>query len=217
MNPPTSTTRFIGTPRNAKVLYLGAGLVVFAWLGGAVPWWLALMALCCVGTVRKAVHDVRRYDQWARAWEGMGGRPLGRPARCGCGHPECTDGPAIGGAATPKAHRRGRKASSRWHSVIAAALLLFPIIPYFAESGASEALRNALALLWLATAVYLVCKVILNLRPRRNASVKASPAMPGKAKSADGVEWLLPPASSSPSRAEAEGNLPDYCAALVRR
>lgn len=220
MTQPTSMTRFLATPRVSAALYVGCAVAVLGWFEGAVPWWLGLIALCFVGTVRKAVNDVRRYNQWSAAWAAMGGiaaAPDGVTAKgrrlCNCGHPECTD--AVAGAA--KARGRKRKASSsRWTGVIAAALLLFPIIPSFAVSATNQAMRNALTLLWLATAVYLVCKVIVNRRPRRS-SVKAAPASPApaKANTADIVEWMLPPAASSPSRADATRQLPDYCARLL--
>ena len=198
MNPPTSMTRFLARPRVATALYVGCAVAVLGWFGGGVPWWLGLMALCFVGTVRKAVGDVRRYNQWAAEWRRMG--------------PESAPAPPV----TPRARPRGRKASSRWHGVIAAALLLFPIIPSFAMSATSEALRNAMTLLWLATAVYLLCKIVLNLRPRRS-SVKAVPAspVPAQTNAADVVQWVLPRASSSPSRAEATRQLPEHCLRLM--
>jgi hypothetical protein len=200
MNRPASITRVLGSPRVAAALYVGCAVAVLGWLGGGgVPWWLALASLCCVGTVRKAVKDVRRYEQWSGAWDAMGP---------GSASP----------AAASKPIMRKRKPSSRWHGVIGAALLLFPIIPFLAVSAAGEAMRNGLTLLWLATAVYLVCKVALNLRPARTSSVKAAPASPAapmKANAADIVQWLLPRASSSPSRADALRQLPEHCARLM--
>ncbi|MGB7556172.1 MAG: hypothetical protein WBM04_17515 [Candidatus Korobacteraceae bacterium] len=72
MRPPTSMTRFLGTPRIATTLGLGCLATVVAWYAGEIPWWLALGALFFIPTVRKAVQDVRRYDQWYGAWQGMG-------------------------------------------------------------------------------------------------------------------------------------------------
>jgi hypothetical protein len=209
MTQPTSMTRFLATPRVATALYVGCSVAVLGGLSGAVPWWLAFVALCFIGTVRKAVQDVRRYKQWRAAWDGMGQKRL-----CGCGHPECTDGTAaMRATATPKASPRGRKASSRWTGVIVAALLLFPIIPVvIATPGASEGLKNGLTLLWLATAVYLVCKLAVSVRraPIRKGAGAIKPSA-----AADVVEWVLPPASSYPSRADAIRQLPDYCTRLI--
>src|SRR5580700_4573282 len=72
MNPPTSMTRFLGTPRVATALYLGILAAIVGSIAGQVPWWLALGALFFVPTVRKAGQNVRRYDQWFAAWQDMG-------------------------------------------------------------------------------------------------------------------------------------------------
>lgn len=107
MNPPTSMTRFIGTPRVATVLYGGCAAAILAWLGGELPWWLGLAALSFVGTVRKAVLGVRRYNQWSAAWAAMGNPPpIARPA------------------APPKRTVRRREAASPWEGVVLAALSL---------------------------------------------------------------------------------------------
>ena len=200
MNPPTAMTRWLGTPRVAAAMYVGGLIAVLGWFGGAVPWWLAIIAVCFLGTVKKAINDVRRYDQWRAQWDAM------------------APGSASAPAATPKAQVRRRKPSSRWTGVIAAALLLFPIIPFLPLSATSEAARNALTLLWLATALYLVCKLVLNLRPAR-ASLKAAPASPAQSKNTgpatDVVEWVLPRASSSPSRADIMRQLPEHCMRLM--
>ena len=199
MNRPTRMTRLLGQPRVAAALYVGCVVAVLGWFGGAVPWWLGLMALCFVGTVRKAVNDVRRYKQWSAAWAAMGSAPAPSPR-----------------PATAKQHLRG-KTSSRWTGAIAAALLLFIIPVVIATPGASEAARNGLTLLWLATAVYLLCKLVINVRPAR-AQKRAGTVSAGASKTdaaADVVEWALPPASSSPSRADAMRRLPEYCARLL--
>jgi len=193
-------TRLLGKPRILAAMYVGCAVAVLGWMGHAVPWWLAIIAVCFLGTVKKAVNEVRRYDQWAAEWNAMG------------------PGSASAPAATPKAQERKRKPSSRWHSVIAAALLLFPIIPFLAVSATSEAMRNGLMLLWLATALYLVCKLVLNLRPAR-LQKRAGNVSAGQSKTsapaADVVEWVLPPASSCPSRADIMCQLPEHCLGLM--
>lgn len=200
MNHPASMMRLLGTERVSAALYVGWAVAVLGWFSGAVPWWLGLMALCFVGTVRKAVKDVRRYDQWAAQWQAMGGGVARspRPAR-----------------AKPV---RG-KASSRWTGAIAAALLLFIIPVIIATPGASEAARSALTLLWLATAVYLLCKLVIKARPARaqnRAGTVRAGASKNNATAADVVEWVLPRASSSPSRADAARRLPGYSARLLQ-
>jgi hypothetical protein len=209
MNPPFSITRFIGTPRNAKALYLSAGLVIFGWVGGALPWWLAVVALCFVSAVRKAEREVNRYDAWAAEWQAMGQKRL-----CGCGHPECTDGPAFTRAATPKARIRRRKASSPWRGVIVAALSLLVIPVFIAAPGTGNGTGKTLTLLWLVVALYLVFKLVRRRRVSKGAGIVNAGASKNSA-AVDVVEWALPPASSSPSRSDAMRSLPDYCARLI--
>lgn len=201
MNAPTSATRFIGTPRTAAVLYVGAGLVVFGWFGGAVPWWLAIMALCFAGTVRKAVQDVRRYDAWASDW-----RAMGRP-----GMASSSSRPA----AKPSFRMR-HKNTPPWVCVTIAALSLVVIPVFMAAPGADAGLRQLLTLLWLGAALYLLWKLAARLR--RAFSKAAGTVRAGDRKNGvptDLVEWMLPRASSSPSRAETTRRLPEYSARLL--
>jgi hypothetical protein len=199
MNPPTSTTRFIGTPRNANVLYLGAGLMVFGWAGGAVPWWLGIMALCFVGTVRKAVQNVRRYDAWAADWQAMG-----RP------------GMASSRPAAKPSFRMRRKDAPPWVGGTIAGLSLLVIPVFIAAPGADEGLRQLLTLLGLGMALYVVWKLAAGLRRKfvRAAGTKSAGASKTNA-AADVVEWVLPRASSSPSRMDAMRRLPEYSARVL--
>ncbi len=189
-------TRWMGTPRVANVLYLGVGLVVLGWLDGAVSSWLAFAAIGSVAGVRRAVRDVRKYDQWWTAWQGMGAASASPPP------------------ATPRA--RKRKVSSPWAGVIVAALSLVLIPVVIAAPGANAALRQALTLLWGAVVLYLFWKLAAKLR-RAVLPGAAGTASAGGSKNTapDVVEWLLPRASSSPSRADAMRHLPDYSARLI--
>lgn len=198
MNAPTSATRFIGTPRKANVLYVGAGLLVFGWFGGAVPWWMAIMALCFVGTVRKAVLEVRRYDAWAADWRAMG-RP-GMPPRL---------------AAKPSFRMRHMN-TPPWVCVTTAALSLLVIPVIMAAPGADASLRQLLTLLWLGAALYLLWKLAARLRRSVVRSAGAASAGRSKGTSPDVVEWALPRASSSSSRADAVRRLPEYSARLLQ-
>jgi hypothetical protein len=198
MNQPTPMTRFVGKPRVAAVLYVGLGLAVLGWAEGAVPWWLGVAALCTAGSVRKAVQDVRSYKQWWTAWAAMGA--AGAPPR----------------PATSKLDARGRKASSSWAGVIVAAVALVMIPVWMAAPGASEALRQGLTAVWCCTAVYLLWKLAARLRRARfTAAGTASAGERKNSAAADVVEWALPGASSSPSRADAMRNLPEYSARLI--
>jgi hypothetical protein len=199
MNQPTRVTRFIGTPRIAAVLYVGIGLAVLGWAGGGVPWWLALAALCSVGTVRKASAEVKRYDAWAKEWNAMAG---------GFSH------------AVPPPRQRPRPAGkpkvqiSPW---VAIAALLWMSIPVVAPSVTPES-GKALTVLWCFVSLYLLWKV-LRVAYRAVFRPKARTAAAGqavqKAQGPDVVAWVLPRASSSPSRADAMRRLPEYSARLI--
>jgi hypothetical protein len=196
MKPPTSMTRFLGKPRVAAAVYVGCALAVLGWFGGEVPWWLGLAALCFIGTVRKAGQDLRRYNQWAGAWDAIGSAPRLAP---------------------PKPIARRRKASSPWTGVIVAALLLV-IIPMVGRApGADDTLRTGLTLLWLGMAGYLLRKLAVHVR--RASFQKAAGTMSASesktSASADVVEWVLPRASSCPSRADAMHRLPEYSGRLI--
>jgi hypothetical protein len=199
MNPPTSMTRLVGTPRTANVLYVGAGLLVFGWFGGAVPWWLGIVALCSVGTVRKAVLDVRRYDAWAADWQAMGRQGMASPRP----------------PAKPSFRMRNQNVPP-WVSITIASLSLvvFPVL--IAAPGADETIRHTLTLMWLGMALYLLWKLAARLR---RAFVKAAgTTRAGDRKNGaatDVVAWVLPRASSSPSRADATRRLPEFSARVM--
>ena len=200
MNKPTPMTRFMGTPAVAAGLYIGSGLLVLGWAGGEVSWWLGVVALCFAGTVRRAVRDVRRYNQWWTAWQSMGAATAApRPAKA-------------------EPNLRKRSGSSSWARVIVAAVS-FVVIPFFvAMPGASEALREGLTLLWCFMVLYLVCKlavtIVRGLRRKSGVTRTRAKALSGQE---DVVEWVLPRASSSPSRADAMRSLPEYSARLIER
>jgi hypothetical protein len=172
--------------------------MVLGWFGGEVPWWLALIALGFVGMVSKAVQDVRRYNNWWADWQAMGSMPQAVPLKP-------TSKPAV----------RKRKPSSPWTGVIVAGMSLV-IIPMLA-AGADESLLGGYALLWLGVAVYLVFKLAVTVRRVRVHKV-AGTVSAGAIESSprpDVVEWVLPPAPSSPSRSDAMRSVPDYCARLL--
>jgi hypothetical protein len=199
MNAPTPATRFIGTRRNAAVLYVGSGLAVFGWFGGAVPWWLGLMALCFIGTVRKAVQDVSRYDAWAAEWRAMGGPVTASPR-----------------PAKPSFRMR-HKNTPPWVCVTLAALSLVVLSVLIASPDINKSDGMALTLMWLAAALYLLFKLLAKVGRavfHRGAGI-AGAGGSKNTRAADVVEWVLPRASSSPSRADAMRQLPEYSARLV--
>lgn len=95
------------------------------------------------------------------------------------------------------------------------ALVVIPVL--IAAPGADEPLRHALTLLWLGMALYLLVKLAINVR-RAHVHRGAGTVSAGGSKTsapADVVEWVLPRASSSPSRADAMRCLPEYSARLI--
>lgn len=197
MKTPTLITRFLGTPWIATLLYIGCALTVLGWAGGGTSWWVALAAVCFAANVYKAVHDVRKYKQWWADWEAMGSAP----------------GMA---ASTPIARGHNSSPSSRAKITLAVTSLL--IVPLFiAAAGANEGLRSGLVLLWLGVAAYLLWKLtVAVLRAMFGKSAgKLRAGASNRSASTDIVKWVLPPASSSPSRADTMRGLPDYCARLM--
>lgn len=201
MNQPTPMTRFVGRPRVAAMLYVGLGLLVLGWAGGEVSWWLGVTALCGAETVRRAVRDVRKYNQWWSAWQAIGAASASpQPA---------TLKPPL---------RKGR--ASSWTGVLLAAVS-FVVIPFLnTVPGTSLALRECLTVVWCFMVLYLVCKLAVTLvRGLRRKSGVSGTGLKEKTQSGAGdvVEWVLPRASFSPSRADAIQNLPEYSARLIER
>jgi hypothetical protein len=185
----------MGAPWVAATLYAFCGIMVLGWAAGEVSWWIGIAALCFASNVGKAVHDVRRYKQWWMDWEAMGNAP---------------------GVASPGPLMSNPKKSS-WFK-IAIAIACFVIIPSLVTApGADKSLRDGLTLLWLVVATYLFWKIVIKIRRAlfRSGGHKATARSSKTAAFPDVVKWTLPPASSSPSRADAIHKLPDYCARLV--
>ncbi len=105
--------------------------------------------------------------------------------------------------AAPAPNRVG-KIPSPWLKISVLAVILV-IIPMLASTpGADEGARNGLTLLWLGVAAYVVWKVIIcagRALFRKGAGHGARTRKVGAP--SDVVTWTLPPASSSPSRADA--------------
>jgi hypothetical protein len=142
------------------------------------------------------VQDVRRYDQWFAAWQGMG---------------------STSGEVAPKrpAHRQG--VFPRWVNVTLAVLSLAVILIFATSPVSNPAVRKDMTLFLWAFAVYLLCKTIVAIRRRRLLRV-AGTASAGESKAAataEIVRWTLPRAASSPSRDDVLRNVPDYCSRLM--
>jgi len=192
MNRPGFGVRVAGSPLGALMLLAMYAAVIFGWYQGEVAWWVGVAAVAAAGRTVSAIGTVRRYKLWAADWRGMGEE------------------------GAPK--KRGRV----WMRVIVALLLVIGIpawAPQIRNNLAAipfgEALANALVALWLAACLYLVWRLVRTLwvMLRRSAS-SAAERRREKAENAP-VAWLVGLPSSSPSRAEAERELPEYCAGLL--
>jgi hypothetical protein len=185
MKPPSSFERQLGRRGNATTVALLAAAAIVGWWVGAVPWWLALGMVVMAGPVRRAGLKVRAYDAWRAQWQAMAGYEV-----------------------KPK---RKRRFPRLWQQVVCA--LVFAVgLPYVpGPPGSRIAVMESW--LWMAAWLYVACVLvwfILRLA-RRRGKVGAKTT-----KEKDGpVYCLLPLPSSSPSRAEAVRNLPDYCAGLI--
>jgi hypothetical protein len=110
---------------------------------------------------------------------------------------------------------RRSKMVAPWAGVVVAAVSLVLIPVVMAAPGTDAALRQALTLMWCGDVLYLGWKVFARLRRSAVRSAATAPAGRSKETSPDVVEWVLPRASSSPSRADAVRRLPEYSARLI--
>lgn len=189
MNRPPLSVRLAGCPRIAIVLFLGYAAVVLGWYQGDVPWWVAVAAVAAAGRTLTAVRRVHSYKAWLAEWQGMGGED--EPPR------------------PKKRRRRG------WVFVTGAALLVLGIPFCLPSRGEQGELGLVLTLLWCAACLYLFFAVVRGIL-RRVVARRTVRAERGKAKAeAAPVAWLVGRASSSPSRAAAERNLPEYARRLI--
>jgi hypothetical protein len=196
MNPPTSMTRFLGTLRVATALYLGCLATIVGSFVGQVPWWLALGALFFVPTVRQAVRNVRRYDEWFAAWQDMGN---------------------VRGQATPGQPAQKRGLLPPWVNATLAVLSLTVILIFATSPVANPAVRRTSSLFLVVLTPCFLCKAVVAFR-RRRLKVSTNKLSAGDNKTnttREVVRWMLPRALRSPSRADAMRNLPDYCARLM--
>jgi hypothetical protein len=193
MNRPRLSVRLAGSPLGALLLFVLYVAIVLGWYQGNVPWWLALGAVAAAVRTLSAIGKVRRYKAWSADWQAAGAE----------------DEP-------PRRQKRGKRG---WVFVTGAGVLFVAIPTYLPQIRNIEAIPNALVTaltwLWVAACLLLVWKLLrlfwlvvsrstARATARRRARAEAAP-----------VAWLVACASSSPSRAAAEQNLPEYTARLI--
>ena len=169
--------------------------VVVGWYQGSVSWWLALGAVGAAGKTVGAMGRLRRYKAWCAQWQAMSAD--GAPVR------------------REKKHGRAR--------LVVAALLFVAVpvcLPLVRGNEAipdREAVIAALAWLWLGCGFYLVFRLAWALWGLfRRGVVRQAERSAGKEEAAP-VGLLVGLPGSSPSRAEAARNLPEYAARLIKR
>jgi hypothetical protein len=200
---PSALSRLIGAPLVALLLLAACTAVSIEWFAGDAPWWLGLLALLTALHTLSSLGQVSRYKAWAAKWQAMG-EPEHAAARV---QPNGGDR-EVGQKIAPE--NRARRHPLR----IAVAVLFALAIPASVASNSVEP-SGALTCLWLASCLYLVFAVVRGMT-RRGGKRHEKKAVAAKEQSRSPfVDWALPRASSSPSRADATRHLPDYCARLV--
>jgi hypothetical protein len=173
------------------LLFLCYVTIVVGWYQGTVVWWLALATVGASIRTLSAVGQLRRYKAWLAEWSAMGGKEDAAPP--------------------PRNKPAGRR------TVTCIAVLLLLVIPSWTRHiQGNEGFRSALILFWFASLIYLVGLVLrCMVRWIKKRTVVQLPTGGAAESAIPTVEWMLGPASSSPSRAEAERQLPEYCIRLL--
>jgi hypothetical protein len=188
MNRPTLPTRIAGSPRVAALLFAGSGFAVWAWYQGHLTWWWLPIAALTTKKTLQSIQRVRRYKAWLADWRAVSGVNEPPPAK----------------------KKRGR-GFLRFSATIA--LLAVIGIPLALPSVEGRSSLGELVVAWLFAMVFLLAVMIWRIR-RWITARRTIDAVSGKEDEAV-VECTLGLPASSPSRAEAEANLPEYCARLI--
>lgn len=192
MSRPPLFVRVAGSPRPAFLLCLCYAAIIVGWCEGSVVWWLGLAAVGLFIRTLSAVGQLRRYKAWLAEWNAMGAKEEPAPAR-------------------------KEKAGGRRRVFVSSAVVLVLAIPACSQYlCGSEEWVTALRLLWASACIYLIGLVIRSITRRITRGRKAQPKAATAPEAATApVEWMLGRASSSPSRAEAARQLPEYCTRLL--
>jgi hypothetical protein len=186
MNRPSLSVRLAGSPRGALLLFICYGVIWYGWYEGHTVWWVALGTVGAALRTLRAGRELRRYKAWLVDWQAMSGNDA--PAR------------------SPRKRLRG------WMLTIGA---MFIVVATLLSGSPGERPSGAVTVIWSLACLYLVFALLRSIlrRVRGRRNVKAEVA---QAKDEDApVAWLLDRPASSPSRAETERNLPEYCARLI--
>jgi hypothetical protein len=190
MNRPDAVTRAMGSRAGAFLMLLVCIVAVGGVFIGELPWWLALLAFGMASGTVSAGQQMRAYNAWAAQWNEMAGNA----------------------AAPPPPRKKKNPVLDNAVGVMAVAAL-----PWLASQVGERWEKQFIGILWLVVCVVLVFRavraIVRRLKARRMARSKAE-AQQASAQ-VQPVAWLVDPAASSPSRADAMRELPEYSARLM--
>jgi hypothetical protein len=191
----------------ALVLLLACGAVIVEWLTGGASWWQGMLALLMAMQTLSAVGKVSRYKRWSAQWQAMA-EPAIASQRTSY-HQGGDDSVTKRSTTTAKAQRSG------WLRVVVAMLLALAIPLYVGQD--IDRASPALACLWLAICVYLGFRLLRRISRRGVKDGEQRSAPQNREVENPFVTWVVNRPSSSPSRAYAVRNLPEYSARLLSR
>jgi hypothetical protein len=205
MKEPSIFTRLMGNRFVALLLLFACGTVIFQWIVGDGSRWLGIAAVITFMQTLAAIGKVSRYKTWSAKWLAMNA-PLGETGRVR---------PSESGDRSPRNDASPAKVPGRKRLRLVTAAILSLAIPLYVGADVDRA-SGPLACFWLATCLYvgyrLVRKMKRGLRHR-----KQEPPSQKREMETPFVTCVLDKPASSPSRAEAMRDLPDYCARLLTR
>jgi hypothetical protein len=188
MNRPSGFARLAAYPPMTILLFIGYAYLISGWYLGRISWWIGIAAIAAAVRTLGAVKRVRVYKAWLAEWQAMSGH----------------DAPP-----------RPRKNRLRGWVLGIGALFIAVAIPLLAPPGTRPS--DALTVIWCLACLYLVFALLRRVLRRMGARRKVKAEVAKAKAEAAPVAWLVDRPSSSASRAEAERNLPDYCARLISR
>jgi hypothetical protein len=193
---PSIVSQAMGAPGVAALLFLGYVVIGLAWYEHYINFLPVVAAIFAAKRTITAVNEVRRYKEWQANFNMV----------------------VTGDAHAPKgstfAHRARVAASllSLW-----VAWQIQPPAQFLHEAAGNEMLRTGFWALWIAVCVYMglggigkLVAIARRVASKPRAVAKNEPAVVP-------VSWTLNRAASSPSRSEATAQLPEYCAAMLKR
>jgi hypothetical protein len=189
MNRPGPGTRWMGSPSGSASVLIACALVLTGVFSGELPWWVAIFAFGFANGTVSAIRQMRGYNAWAAEWQAMAGN-----------------------AAAPPPRKKSNPALDNAVGVAAVAAL-----PWLASQVSDQGEKLIIAVLWLVVCLVLLFRavrgVVRRVRARRMA--RSNAVAQQTLAEVQPVAWLMDRASSSPSRADAMRELPEYSARLM--